>query len=223
MAKTDRQTDRASSWSITINNPKEEEYKVPLPAGWVLEGQIERGEEGTEHFQGYLKTNQVRFSAVKKVFPRAHIEVARNVKALQNYVHKESTRVAAVPTQTSSQVSMFNYMHVLAAAWDTQEFDDYCQTSLETTHKGDMGEARLGYMDMLIARHISDALYDGIEYIGVNPMFRNAWKRYGHAIVQRELAIRARDESAAFVSEDILEIDNETDRQEKIEDEKKDE
>lgn len=70
---------RASCWSVTINNPTEDELKCHH-LGWSLQGQFEQGEEtGTRHFQGMLKTGQqVRFAAVKKVFPRGHIEPARN-------------------------------------------------------------------------------------------------------------------------------------------------
>lgn len=210
----DRQTDRASNWSITINNPKEEDYKVTLPAGWTLEGQIEQGEEGTLHFQGYLKTNQVRFSAVKKVFPRAHIEIARNVQALQNYVHKVDTRVQAVETQHSTHTSMFDYMHLLARSWDDAEYDTFCDTN-RATYNGDLTEMRMGYVDVLIGRHIANNLMNGVEYIGVNPMFRNAWKRYGLSILQRERTLMQQASESASVREEIVIVeDRQTDRQE---------
>jgi len=210
----DRQTDRASNWSITINNPKEEDYKVILPAGWTLEGQIEQGEEGTLHFQGYLKTNQVRFSAVKKIFPRAHIEAARNVQALQNYVHKTETRVSEVATQHSTHVSMFDFMHILARMWNDAEFDTFCREN-ERQYRGDMGEIRLGYVDTLVGKLIVDEQLNGIEYIGVNPMFRNAWKRYGASIILRERALMERAAQPAAVSEEIIVVeDRQTDRQE---------
>ena len=61
-------TERATCWSLTINNPTEQDLKVSLPAGWSMTGQMERGEEGTEHYQGMLKTTQVRFTAVKNYF-----------------------------------------------------------------------------------------------------------------------------------------------------------
>lgn len=44
-----------------------------------------------------VKTPQVRFSAVKKLFPRGHIEIARNPAALATYVGKEETRVGQLP------------------------------------------------------------------------------------------------------------------------------
>lgn len=89
-------TERHSNWSITINNPTsadEEEIARARQKGWKVDGQLEKGENGTPHYQLLVTTGQVRFSAVKKAFPRAHIEPARNVAALKNYVQKEDTRI----------------------------------------------------------------------------------------------------------------------------------
>jgi len=72
-------TDRATVWSVTINNPTpsdEEGIALARQRGWQVEGQKEKGSEGTEHYQLMVKTPQVRFSAVKKAFPRGHIEAA---------------------------------------------------------------------------------------------------------------------------------------------------
>lgn len=89
-------TDRGTCWSLTINNPTDDDRQnlAMLPAGWTVKGQEEKGEQGTLHLQLMLKTPQVRFSAVKKHFPRAHIEKARNEVALSNYVVKSETRVS---------------------------------------------------------------------------------------------------------------------------------
>lgn len=95
-----RTTEKGTCWSITLNNPTESELaqweNISKAATWIksASGQLERGAEGTPHIQGMLKTDQVRFSAVKKLLPRAHIEKARNEKALANYVTKQDTRVA---------------------------------------------------------------------------------------------------------------------------------
>ena len=98
MSKT---TVRATCWSVTINNPiaaDEENIALARQKGWKVEGQLEKGKGGDSHYQLSVKTPQVRFSQVKAQFPRAHIEVARNPTALQQYVVKEETRVAAIPT-----------------------------------------------------------------------------------------------------------------------------
>ena len=66
-------TKRGTIWSVTINNPTKEDTDGTLPPGWSLEGQYEKGEQnGTLHFQGLLKTTQVRFSAVKRQFPSTY-------------------------------------------------------------------------------------------------------------------------------------------------------
>lgn len=90
---------KARNWSITINNPTAEDYAAiellkarPFCKNWI--GQLEKGENGTEHIQGALKTDNVRFSQVKKALPRAHIEPAKNAIALRQYVQKEETRIA---------------------------------------------------------------------------------------------------------------------------------
>lgn len=79
--------DRARYWSLTINNPTpddEERIALARQRGWRVEGQLEKGEEGTPHYQLCLDCGaQQRFSAVKKAFPRAHIEAAKSAVALK--------------------------------------------------------------------------------------------------------------------------------------------
>lgn len=102
---------RATAWSVTMNMkniPKDkcEEYiGRARQNNWNVEGQIEQGEQGTQHYQLLVRTPQVRFSAVKKAFPTAHIEVCKNVSALRNYVHKEDTRVEEIKSVENKFVS----------------------------------------------------------------------------------------------------------------------
>lgn len=94
---------KARNWSITINNPTEEDYsqieQMKSSKTWFREwvGQVEKGESGTVHIQAYLKTDNVSFSQVKKCLPRAHIEPARNALALKQYAQKEETRLSTLP------------------------------------------------------------------------------------------------------------------------------
>ena len=172
-------TERATCWSLTINNPTEQDLKVSLPAGWSMTGQMERGEEGTEHYQGMLKTTQVRFTAVKKLFPRAHIEVARNRAALAKYVHKDETRLATVADNKSPQVSLFDYQHTIAGRWDDNVFYQRVQQrrDYEDEHKGEKyqeeDDLALAYLDDMVAQDIENGVI-GVEYIAINPMWRSA-------------------------------------------------
>jgi len=170
--------DRATCWSITINNPTKEEIEVPpLPAGWKLEGQIEVGEQGTEHFQGMLTTPQVRFSAVKRHLPRAHIEIARDKKALQAYVHKEDTRVREV--QQSAGLTVFALQDKVLELWNDNDFKAFH----ELIRYAD--DAYLRYADCKVRTLITEGMGGGIEYVAINPMWRTSWKKFGEAIVQR--------------------------------------
>jgi len=96
---------KGSCWSITINNPSEEDKTQWANAKalhlWVTDviGQLEKGAEGTTHIQGMLKTKHVRFSQVKRAFPRAHIELAKNETALARYVTKQESRIASIESK----------------------------------------------------------------------------------------------------------------------------
>lgn len=105
-------TERHSIWSITINNPTsadEEEIARARQKGWKVEGQLEKGENGTAHYQLMVSTGQVRFSAVKKAFTRAHIEPARNPQALKQYVEKEDTRIGELATANEFYPSLSKF------------------------------------------------------------------------------------------------------------------
>lgn len=181
---------RASCWSITINNPSEVDLQPVLPSGWSLTGQMEKGsEKETLHYQGMLKTPQVRFSSVKKVFPRAHIEAAKNSAALEAYVHKDDTRIATVPDMASTIPSLFNYQETIANMWNDEEWDE-CTRIHEELFGKSVGDVILKYVDSLIARQIAEGA-KGVEYIGVNPMWRQTWKIYGLQIVARQRKISA--------------------------------
>lgn len=170
-------TVRSSNWSITINNPTDDDVKGVLP-GWKLEGQYEEGKEGTTHFQGYLKTPWVRFSAIKAAFPRAHIEVARDVAALKKYVHKEETRVGEfTPVSTPN---IFQLQETVADLFDDDEFDKILK-SLDDKYKS---EAMLRYVDSIVTDLIRAGVR-GIEFTSINPMWRSSWKNFGRAIIAR--------------------------------------
>ena len=94
-------TIRSSWWSITLNNPTEEDRQTVKgpPPRWLkmIKGQEEVGENGTHHLQMVANTEQIRASQLKAWLPRSHIEAPKSQKHkdnLINYVHKEETAVA---------------------------------------------------------------------------------------------------------------------------------
>lgn len=181
---------RSNCWSITINNPNDKDLNPQLPAGWSQEGQIERGEEGIEHYQGMLRTPQVRFSAVKKVFPRAHIEIARNPLSLKKYVHKEETRVAECENRYSDIPTLFDYQGEIVKKWDHQYFDNKVRERRNEWAEGDMkkpfdyDEVFMEYLDELVGEDIC-AGKKGVEFIAINPLWRSSWKKFGRQILVR--------------------------------------
>jgi len=175
--------ERHSCWALTIYS--EEEANVARPPGWTLKGQWERGEkEGRLHLQAMLLTPQVRGSAVKSIFPKAHIEPARNKKALTNYVAKEDTRVA--PFETKTTPNIFQYQEKVAAIWDKDVFHDMY---MEYIGKMDEGDIALKYVDNLCSGLIAQGA-QGLEFIAVNPMWRSSWKRFYTSIIARNGKVR---------------------------------
>ncbi|AJD07537.1 replication-associated protein [Sewage-associated circular DNA virus-22] len=86
-------------WCFTQNNPTEDEQVHLLWETWPhLRGgvcQLEQGDNGTPHYQGYISLDRpTRLAALKKLLPRAHWEVARG-DATANIVYctKEEGRI----------------------------------------------------------------------------------------------------------------------------------
>ena len=191
-------TERATSWSITINNPSandEEAIALARQRGWAIDGQLEKGENGTLHYQLIAKTPQVRFSAVKKLFPRAHIEVARNVKALSQYVKKDDTRVSQLETQSEMYPS-------LQKTWDM--FADYIETMCDQKSYPVWADYQqddwLRSFDKFIA-HIIEKGYC-VETLAVNPQTRSCIKLFGPNIFKRSVDRRQ------TVRQDGTDLDN---------------
>jgi len=165
-------SDRATCWSVTINNPnKADDENIAVAkqkSGWAVYGQKEVGENGTEHYQLMVTTPQVRFSAIKKAFPRSHIEVARDRKALTKYVNKEDTRIAGLPKDN-------NYPS-MSQLWD--DFSLY----IDDSHKKYgciydwTQDKRLLVFDDFIRMQILEGKF--VETMAVNPQVRSCVKNY---------------------------------------------
>lgn len=179
---------RSTAWSITINNPTstdEEQISIARQKGWKVEGQLEQGTEGTPHYQLLVRTPQVRFSAVKKAFPRGHIEVARNVQALQNYVIKEDTRLQSLPVAQDKYPSM-------SKLWDLvyeylSAHNDDCWNEDGTLFVSGSKEKRenllTDWFDDAINYLIRQGYY--VESMAVNPQVRSAWSKYAKSLMIR--------------------------------------
>lgn len=90
---------KGRNWMGTHNNPTvpAEDFLKSLHQVGVtyVVGQLESGEEGTEHIQFYINLDKPQaLSYVKKLCPRSHWELARCDDASRKYVMKEDTRVS---------------------------------------------------------------------------------------------------------------------------------
>ena len=203
---------RATCWSITINmksvskNTADECIQNARAAGWNVEGQLEKGAEGTEHYQLMVNTPQTRFSAIKKMFPTAHIEIARKPSALKAYVHKEDTREGQLPEQSKFYPSV-NKMWELMFDWTTKEYPDYYSERIKEFRLMS-SEKRLRYLDEAAAGLISWGYF--IEHHVVNPQVRSGFAKFAPEIIRRTQRLlesaedRQTDRQVEISSEDII-------------------
>jgi len=202
-------SDRATCWSVTINNPvknDEEFIAAARQRGWKVEGQLERGENGTPHYQLIVRTPQVRFSAVKKAFPRAHIEVARNPTALASYVKKAETREGELPQTESKYPTQAAYFKMVVEELYDVEKDlriDFTDGNwYKEDRRADNEQRLLDALDEATRILILRGYH--VETLAVNPQTRSAWKKFGMAIIRRSMAEisadRQTDRQAGIIS-----------------------
>lgn len=96
----DNVSDKATWWSITAFDKGEQDF---LASGqypeWVSKvyGGLETCPESQRvHYQGAIQCrSQQRFSAIKKMLPKAHIEPAKQADALKKYAMKAETAIGS--------------------------------------------------------------------------------------------------------------------------------
>ncbi|MBV6343478.1 hypothetical protein, partial [Candidatus Magnetobacterium casense] len=176
--------------------------------GWSITGQVEKAPTtGTLHYQLMLKTPQMRFSAIKGAFPTAHIEIAKRPIALSQYVVKEATRVADLPSQDEKYPTAAKFWILVYKYYevdDTSGWDQSCEHAVrfyDTDKQRDIESDPLWFLDQVAANLIRSGYV--IDHLITNPAIRSFWKKF-HA----EILYRAR------------ELDRQTDRQkERLEEE----
>lgn len=90
---------KGRNWFFTVNNPRtREDFQFPDSIKYAV-WQLERGEEGTEHFHFMIRwANATKFSTAKKfVFEltgvQPHVGRVRNLDKARDYCMKEETRI----------------------------------------------------------------------------------------------------------------------------------
>lgn len=153
-----------------------------MPQDWSLEGQIEQGVDSQQklHAQLYLKTPQCRGTRITKFFPNCFIDEARNGFALQNYVHKEQSRVGEFKTveNRSPQWAVVRDKFYL---WYVDAHAD------QLGHRVD-DEEKMKYWDYFIGISLEEGM--SVDIIGVNPQYRSCIMKYWTHMIRRTLAVR---------------------------------
>ena len=157
---------------------------------------MEKGKEGTKHFQGMLTTPKIAFSSIKRFFPRAHIEKARKKAALASYVHKQETRLTEF-TQKNRIPTIFEFQTQVAKGLGSTQslLDEFKEFQLKLLNSEDIDERKLA-TDLDIDTWFMEQLDEytgtciesgerGLEFIAINPMWRSSWKRFWRSILSR--------------------------------------
>jgi len=203
-------TVRANTWSVTLNMKSvkretcDEMIQQARAAGWKITGQEEMGGENP-HYQLMIQTPQVRFSAVKKMFPTGHIEVARNRSALAKYVTKEDTRVGSLPEHDEKYVTatklwdMIYQFNDRSGLWDKTEWDEVkCYKDHEQQR---IERDPLAFFDLMIGLFIRQGYY--VDMLACNPAVRSFWKKFWRDILYRSCkADRQTDRQAEKLSQE---------------------
>jgi len=120
--------DRATKWAMTVY---EEQFFLldtmpDVVAEWGWQDEV-CPETKRKHRQGFLRTHtQQRFSALRKVLPGVHIEVARDWNKLLNYCRKKDTRdlsgARVFQTNVNKPMTMGETLTLLAAYLPTIKY-----------------------------------------------------------------------------------------------------
>ena len=122
--KKKKQPPQAKHWVFTVNNPMEgdvpDEYGDESVFEYIVIGK-EKGKDGTPHLQGYcVVRKQKRLTGMKKLFPRAHLEIARGTpKEASDYCKKDGLYVeyGNLP-ETAAEKSSERMTEIWESAWD---------------------------------------------------------------------------------------------------------
>jgi len=191
--------------------------------GWKVQGQIEQAPTtGTLHYQLMLETPQTRFSAIKKAFPTAHIEVCRNKRALTQYVKKEDTRVAELVKQNDKYPSVAKFWSLIYkfhdvdddSGWDKSHSEVcFCNVDEQLALEGNP----LDWLDKITGELIRQGYI--VDHIITNPAVRSFWKKFHADILYRARETdRQTDTIVMPTIEQSHASDNESTRDEEDED-----
>jgi len=167
-------------YSVVINNPTpqdEADINSAKTLGWLVEGQLEVGKNGTPHYQLAVGTNEP-WKVLKGHFPRANIQEAEDPVALRKYVVKEATRVldlTAAPKERKRAPPQGS-----AAFYEDVFEEAYTQFGLGVDEMI-KADSTLKVYDMAVNQLILEKGYD-IAVRATRPDVRAAYRKYRYAM-----------------------------------------
>jgi len=150
MPETDRQTDKTTRWAFTafeeqwslFNDIKE--YRDVAEWGWQQEISPTTNKL---HYQGYIRTHrQFRLAGMTKLFPKVHLEPARQWNALLNYCKKSDSAVAGTQVHATNTKEYYSMQRsLIELTYFDDEAEEYrelnrernAQLSVAQTYKED--------------------------------------------------------------------------------------
>jgi len=203
-------TKRATMWSGTQFNITafEGQQNEAARLGWTCIGQKETcTTTQRQDYQFAVKTPQVRMSQVRKVFPGAHIEEARNPAALERYVNKEATRSGDLPKVSNLYPTLDQYWALVYETLIMGSTDkDYRVVPVDDArwYRSNMSKDQvLAALDYATAELIENGYR--VETHAVNPQVRSAFAKFSTSLFKRAYADRQTDRQTRFSSDvDII-------------------
>jgi len=123
----------AKSWCFTINNWAEKDIKLltDFEKSYLVYGK-EMGESGTPHLQGYFSLKKAsRLSALKKIFPTAHLEVAKDRDAAINYCMKDGDYTIIDNRKQGSRTDLLAVVETLKKGTLSDVIDEHPETFIK--------------------------------------------------------------------------------------------
>lgn len=111
------------SWCFTINNytSQDEDFVKNLECQRLAVGK-EVGENDTPHLQGFVVFKKgYRFSAMKKLFPRAHLQVAKSWQHAWNYCIKDGNFIIKNNDSQGQRTDIENYRDAIKSGYTDRQ------------------------------------------------------------------------------------------------------
>lgn len=203
--------DRGTWWSITINNPTDDDRQALLePPENVREliYQDEVGTTGTLHIQGCANTEQTRLASIKAWLPRAHLEVAykKSGAALKNYCTKSESAVPGTQVhwtrQTARQTNDIDPDTDMPLPAPPLSLKDCLLIIASHCQEVDIAELGLPELYQQTLEHIARVCPDLLEKVTRQNVFQ-AWKHTGRAFLEYVDKMREYEDS----DDDIIMFD----------------